>query len=368
METALPFSALLSQAYVAFAIEFDNQFEHQTPHRTTNYGSTPGFPHAPWLVSMAMWLRFMQHIPLEGIAAADFESRIAISNKGLQTWLTRLSKWWGYLTIDDPARKPGSARITPAAMVRPTLGGRKAIEVWQTLLPLMDTRWRERFGNRAIADLKEGLTNLAGQLDPASPACFAVLEYDDKKSRAARAKLPARELALPELLTKALIAFASEFDSKSAAPLIVCANLLRVTPDSGVRMRDLPRLTGLAAMGVDDGLRLLKYARLGAVRADPSGGRSRFLMIATHARLARDGYVGLAHGLENDWKKRYGADTVNRLRKSLEEIVESRDGGPSPLLRGLTPHPDCWRAQLPPLETLPHFPMESHRGGYADGS
>jgi hypothetical protein len=47
MESNLPLSAVLSQAYVAFAIEFDNEFEHQAPHRTTNYGSTPGFPKAP---------------------------------------------------------------------------------------------------------------------------------------------------------------------------------------------------------------------------------------------------------------------------------------------------------------------------------
>jgi hypothetical protein len=30
----LPLSALVSQALVAFAIEFDNEFEHQMPHRT----------------------------------------------------------------------------------------------------------------------------------------------------------------------------------------------------------------------------------------------------------------------------------------------------------------------------------------------
>jgi hypothetical protein len=51
MESDLPLSALLSQAYVAFAIEFDNEFEHQVPHSSTRHGSTAGFPRAPWLVS-----------------------------------------------------------------------------------------------------------------------------------------------------------------------------------------------------------------------------------------------------------------------------------------------------------------------------
>ena len=46
----LPLSALLSQALVAFTIEFDNEAERRMPHRTTNHGST-AFP-GPWLVSL----------------------------------------------------------------------------------------------------------------------------------------------------------------------------------------------------------------------------------------------------------------------------------------------------------------------------
>jgi hypothetical protein len=30
--------ALLSQALVAFTIEFDNEFEHRSPHATTDFG------------------------------------------------------------------------------------------------------------------------------------------------------------------------------------------------------------------------------------------------------------------------------------------------------------------------------------------
>jgi hypothetical protein len=41
----LPLPALLSQALVAFTIEFDNEFERQVPHRTTNHGATAGAHH-----------------------------------------------------------------------------------------------------------------------------------------------------------------------------------------------------------------------------------------------------------------------------------------------------------------------------------
>lgn len=367
-KSSLPLSALASQACVAFTIEFDNEFERRTPHRTTNYGSTPGFPRAPWLVSMPIWLRFLQHVPLDGIAIVDLHSRLAMSGKGLKIWLARLSRWWGYLAIDDPAGNSAPGRITPAAMVRPTAGGRKAIEVWQTLVPFVESRWRERFGDRAVAALEDGLTELAGKLGPAVPSWVTILEDENDKVRAARLRLPPRELALPELLAKILVAFAAEFDANSAAPLALCANVLRVTPDSGIRVRDLPALTCLSPEGIADGLRQLARRRLGTVRSDPAGGRARFLAIAPEASRARDAYPTLAAQIENDWKKRFGAAAVARLRASLESIVLDPDGLPSLLLRGLTPHPGGWRAQLPPLAGLPHFPMVCHRGGFPDGS
>lgn len=368
MDADLPLSALLSQVFVAYVIEFDNEFEHQVPHRTTKFGSTPGYVRPPWLVSMAMWLRFMRWVPIEGIAARELQAQIAISNKGLQTWLTRLSKWWGYLAIEEPDAKSRSGRIGPEATVRPTVGGRRAIEVWRTLIPTVERRWRDRFGKEALAALEEGLRAVAGRLDPGAPAYFSILEYEDKKSRAARMQLPARELELPELLAMVLVAFAGEFEGKSTASLAVCANVLRVTPDGGVRVRDLPRLACLAEMGVGDALRQLGRQHLGIVATETTGGRAKILRLTPRGRLAREAYIPRTAEIERDWKKRFGQGTMERLRTALEEMVLGRNGGPSPLLRGVTPYADGWRAKLPPLEGLPHFPMVSHRGGFPDGS
>ncbi|HTX41836.1 MAG TPA: hypothetical protein VMD25_08420 [Acidobacteriaceae bacterium] len=368
MEAPLPLPALLSQAYVAFAIEFDNEFEHQTPHRTTNFGRTPGFERVPWLVSMPLWLRFLRYVPLEGITAGELQAQLAISKKGWQIWLARLAKWWGYLAIEDGDATNRAGRAGPEAVVRPTPGGRRAIEVWRTLIPLLESRWRERFGEKAVAAMEDGLRKVAGGLGSEAPAHFAILEHEDRRSRAARMQLPARELPLPELLTKVLLAFEAEFDGKSAASLAVCANVLRVTPDEGVRVRDLPRLTCLAEMGVADALRLLGRQGVGAVGKDPSGGRAKFLVLTPEGRFAREAYLPLTATIEREWKRRFGEETVGQLRTALEGIVFGRDGGPSPLLRGLTPHADGWRASLPPLTGLPHFPMVSHRGGFPDGN
>src|ERR1700760_465206 len=102
----LPLSALSSQALVAFVIEFDNEFEHQTPHRTTNHGSTSGLKPAPWLVSMAMWIKFMRFVPDNGITVRELQGLAALSNKETKMWLTRLNKWWGYIMINKTAQDP----------------------------------------------------------------------------------------------------------------------------------------------------------------------------------------------------------------------------------------------------------------------
>ena len=60
MTEQLPLPAQLSHALVAFTIEFDNEFEHRMPHRTTSHGSTPGMDRPPFLVSMAMWVNCMR--------------------------------------------------------------------------------------------------------------------------------------------------------------------------------------------------------------------------------------------------------------------------------------------------------------------
>ncbi|HMD47582.1 MAG TPA: hypothetical protein VKG79_00730 [Bryobacteraceae bacterium] len=46
----MPLSTSLSHALVAFTIEFDNEFEHRSPHTATNHNQ-PGQPLGPWLVS-----------------------------------------------------------------------------------------------------------------------------------------------------------------------------------------------------------------------------------------------------------------------------------------------------------------------------
>ena len=70
MDTRIPLPTLLSQALVAFTIEFDNEFEHQMPH-TTTWGPAAHSGLGPWLVSQAMWSNFMQFVSEDGVALRE---------------------------------------------------------------------------------------------------------------------------------------------------------------------------------------------------------------------------------------------------------------------------------------------------------
>jgi hypothetical protein len=100
MDGRLPLPTLLSHSLVAFVIEFDNEFEHQVPHRTTNHGPTTRSHPVPWLVSMVMWSNFMRFVDEEGTAVLALQHRLRASPRSLRRWLTRMGKWWGYIIVD----------------------------------------------------------------------------------------------------------------------------------------------------------------------------------------------------------------------------------------------------------------------------
>lgn len=76
-------------------------------------------------------------------------------------------------------------------------------------------------------------------------------------------------------------------------------------------------------------------------------------------------YHELAGAIERRWHERFTRDATDALRACLEPLAA---GNPPPLIAGLQPYPDNWRASVRPPVTLPHFPMVLHRGGYPDGS
>lgn len=361
---ALPLSSLLSQTLVAFIIEFDNEFEHLVPHRTTNHGSTSDRP-APWLVSMVMWLKFMRFVPDDGTSVSELQRSSGMTNKELRLWLTRMSKWWGYVVVDKQEAKPSNSRV------RPTSGGQKALNAWRPLTGTIEQRWQERFGKDVINRLHESLQALLQKLDGDLPDYLPILGFEllSKSPTPDHAHTtPVRELTLPILLSKALLAFAIEFERDSVLPLTICANVLRVTADEGVRVRDLPRLSGVSKEAIAMCVGRLEERGFAVVQPESTSSRTKVLVLTPNGRHARDNYTRIVRDIEEHWKARVGEPAVTALRQSLETLVVAPAGQPSPLFAALQPYPEGWRASIPNRETLPHYPMVLHRGGFPDGS
>jgi len=368
-------SALVSQALVAFVIEFDNGFEHQMPHRTTNHGSTPGSERVPWLVSMAMWVHCMRYVPPAGIPAGELARRARLSAKNAEMIVRRMSKWWGYLAVSpDPAdtrAKPPSAWV-----VRPTRAGRQSQHVWAPLASVIEDRWQARFGTEQIDQLRTALGAVVSQLDIELPDYPPIGEQSRSWRLDASVAQPApaggdrrgSDLPLSVLLSKVLLAFTIDFERRSDLALALSANVIRVLDDQGVRVRDLPALTGLADMGIDNSLSILEKQGYVAVGIDPARGGTKLAALTGKGRPAQDAYRRCVGEIEQDWESRFGEQAMGALRESLEGLVDGGTARDSPLFAGLEAYPDGWRSQVPRPDTLPHYPMVSHRGGFPDGS
>src|SRR5215467_12185312 len=94
---SLPLHALLSQALVAFTIEFDNAAELQLQHRTTRHMPAVG---GVWLTSMAMWLNCMRYVGTEPVTLGDV-ARLARTDTNLDGM-----RRWGYITVEPGPGDP----------------------------------------------------------------------------------------------------------------------------------------------------------------------------------------------------------------------------------------------------------------------
>jgi DNA-binding MarR family transcriptional regulator len=165
-----------------------------------------------------------------------------------------------------------------------------------------------------------------------------------------------------------LLAFAIAYEHESNLSLAIGANVLRVLDERGVRVRDLPRLSGVSKEAISMALGILRKGHLTEIAPDPAGGRAGVVCLTQQGRAARDAYRRLLGDVEERWLARFGAEAIGALRQPLERLIGDATAPTSPLVRGLPPYPEGWRASVPAPDTLPHYPMVLHRGGFPDGS
>jgi DNA-binding MarR family transcriptional regulator len=293
---------------------------------------------------------------------------------------------WRYITVEPD---PADGRAKPPLsewVIRATPAGRRAQEIWRPLLATIEERWQERFGREEIDQLRESLAAVASQIESELPGvlpdCLPILQYGlfcrtpdyGRRARAAReggnprAGVPAPQPDLAGLLSKVLLAFAIEFERESDLSLAICADVMRILDEKGVRVRDLPRLGGVSKEAIKMAMGILTKGRYIVIEADPSAARTKLVRLSEKGQSARDAFLQRLAAVEARWQVRFGEKNIRSLRESLERLVGDGTADHSPLFLGLKPYPDGWRASVPKPETLPHFPMVLHRGGYPDGS
>ena len=362
-------SALLSQALVAYTIEFDNEAEHRLPHRTTDHGASghgDGDP-TTWLVSLVMWETCLRHVTDQPITVGELETRARTG-----TNLDGMRRW-GYITIDGTARKIHKGRPGPDAVLRATAAGLRARQVWLPLPGLIEQRWRERFGAGQVDRLRESLVTVVSQLDPGLPDCLpilgaALLSQGPDPALPAAGHLDPAGLPLSALLSRVLLSFALEYEREAGLSLAISANVLRVLGPGGTRLRDLPPLTGTSKEAVSWALGILIRGQLAAEGPDPAASRGKAARLTPGGLQAQHLYHEFVGTIEQRWHERFTGSAIDALRTSLDALATAPDGEPPGLFRGLEPYPDNWRAAVRRPATLPHYPMVLHRGGYPDGS
>ena len=366
--------ALLSALLVAFTIEFDNEFEHRMPHRTTRHGRTAGAGPRPWLVSMAMWVQVMRLVPEDGIRARDLVRRSQLTPRSMQSLIKRVGQWWGYLELGPD---PADGRAKPPAsewLVRPTKAGREAQRVWAPLSDEIEARWKDRFGRKAVDDLRSALTDVVARVDVDLPDGL----LGEPRLPPGRLGENAGQLSLTALLSKVLLALALDFDDHSdlsleiytagvGSRLPICANVLRLIGEDGVAVAKIPELSGVDKMAIDNWVGILGRRGYIEVTTDLGARRRRVARLAPEGLRARDAYLQWTESLEGRWPDTRSSAAIRRLRLAVEHIVGDPRPG-SPLWKGMEPYPDGWRSEVAPRQVLPHFPAVTHRGGFPDGS
>jgi predicted transcriptional regulator len=303
---------------------------------------------------MVMWLRFVRHIPADGISVRNFRPLTSLPLKNLIQWLKRMSKWWGYLTVD----KDRIIRLSP--------GGRKARATWEPLAAEIERRWEDRYGETQISQLRSALFTIARQLDPTLPDYMPILVYGLVNSvPERRAAFPLTEKSpLPALIARVLLAFALEFEAEAPISLAIFANCLRCAANSPKRLRDLPREAGISKTAVQTSASFLVKKGFAIVKNE---GGAKTLTLTPKGQDTYEKSAEQIQAVEKAWRGRFGKGAIDSVRSSLEALI-SEPLSESTVFAGLHPCRDCWRAKVPQPETLPQFPLVLHRGGYPDGS
>jgi DNA-binding MarR family transcriptional regulator len=352
---------------VAYTVEFDNQAELALPHHTTD--AHESHQDTPWLVSYVCWANVLQYVGPDGLTVAALREE-ARTTRLLLEGLRR----WRYVRVIPAEGRALTKPIAASTLIRTTRHSRQSQEVWRALPAVMDERWRTRLGGDTVERLHRALAAVFVRL-PIDPPAFLPVVYPTQNGRAEVAPpgppshAPGGGTAdLVTLLGGVLLAFTLDFETESRLALAISANTLRVLSADPTRLRDLPRLTGVSKEANAMCAGFLVRRDCAVIEPDPAATRGKVIRLTDKGVKARANAARNLAATEARWRTTFGASALDALRAALEPLVGDATLASSPLAAGLTPQPGNWRSKVRTPETLPHYPMVLHRGGFPDGS
>lgn len=327
-----------------------------------------------------MWANYMQFLTDDAVTVQEL-IRLARTKTNVAGMQRR-----GYIVVETSGDE--GARRLPRShwLVQATNKGRTATAVWQPLFALIEGGWEDRFGEPAIRNLRHALGGLTDQLAIELPECLPILGYglwsrltgegqppelwlaNTTTSDPGPSAYSASSTSMFTLLSRALLAFALEFERRSDLSLAICSNVLRVISERTARVRDLPRITGVSKESISMALEILKKGGWVDTGRDEAPRSAPTVALTRLGKQARSRYLGNLKAVESDWELRLGPERIGDLREALDTVVGDGTADGSWLFEGLQPYPDGWQASVRQSATLPHFPMVRHRGGFPDGS
>ena len=246
MPVRFPLSTLLSHILVAFTVELDNAFER----RLRDSGQTPR------VTSFVMWANFMRFVG-DGITVAELPDATGIPRARTLSTLGGMERW-RYVSVgpNSETRRDGSGSgrgLRPDWVVRPTAAGRAAAAIWRPLADEIEERWAERFGAAAVGELRLSLEPIARRPELALPeyipivggASWTVVDAVSGGTRGDASQAP-----LSALLSRALLAYALEFEREAELALPLSANVVRVLDERGMNVRDVALRGGISKEAV----------------------------------------------------------------------------------------------------------------------
>ena len=243
----------------------------------------------------------------------------------------------------------GSGRgIRTDWLVHLTPKGRAANLTWPPLFDEIEQRWEKRFGKDEIRSLRQTLQDITNMLDVELPHGLPG-GWDETGEFPPRVKRGQyKPSSLPALLSQVLLAFRLEFDRESPAPLVLCANALRVLGEKPIRLAEIPHLTGGSPETAGIGWQIKPFV---VVSADPSASRGKVVHLSPRGLRAQREYHRLVWEIEKRWEERFGKVAISTLRELLQGFFDRHRGGVPLLSEGLVPPQGTVRAgdQAPAL-------------------